>query len=106
MDQRALSAAAKRFWAAFLHRPGAPLDAETKFYEVFQIGVGKADADEGADLILAGVKTATSSLLWEYEASGNRPPWVGAFSIAANGSAEPVCIVETTWLKVQPFSHV
>jgi uncharacterized protein YhfF len=106
MDTRSMSPAVKRFWAAFLHQTDDPLDAKTRLYEVFQIGDSEADADEGADLIVAGIKTATSSLLWEYEATGNRQPTKGVLSILTNGSAEPVCIVETTWLKVQAFSQV
>ena len=106
VNQRALSDAVKRLWAAFLSRPGVPVDAETRFYDIFQVGDEKADADEGADLILTGVKTATSSLQWEYDATGKPPPRVGAFSIVANGSAEPVCVVETTWLEVLPFSQI
>ena len=106
MDTRSMSPAVKRFWAAFLHQADDPLDAETRLYEVFQVGDSEADADEGADLIVAGIKTATSSLLWEYEATGNRPPSMGVFSVLTNGRAEPVCVLETTWVKVQPFNQV
>ena len=30
----------------------------------------------------------------------------GAFSIVVDGRAAPVCVVQTTWLKVQPFADV
>jgi uncharacterized protein YhfF len=55
---------------------------------------------------LTGAKTATSSLLWEYEQLGKPLPRVGALSILENGQGEPVCIVETVWLEVLPFEKI
>ena len=75
-------------------------------YGEIRVGDSEADADEGARLIVSGVKTATSSLLWDYDATGTRPPSLGALSIVMNGKGEPVCIVETTWLKVQAFNQI
>lgn len=93
------------FWSAFLRSVDEPA-AAARFYEVFQVGEGGADADHGARAILDGRKTATSSLIWEYEAQGRRPPTVGALSIVEDGSGKPVCVVETTWLEVMAFDAV
>ena len=84
------------FWAAFLDRIEDAEDARARWYDVFSIGDDAAAADAGARLILTGAKTATSSLLWEYEASGARPPFEGALSILLDGKAVPICVVETT----------
>ena len=53
--------------------------------------------------MLSGIKTATSSLLWEYEASGEASPWVGALSILEDGDGRPACIIETTEAEIRPF---
>jgi uncharacterized protein YhfF len=52
-------------------------------------------ADEGAALIKQEVKTATSSLLWTYEAVSKPLPEVGSLSIVTDGGGDPVCVVET-----------
>ena len=101
-----MSLAAQGFWAAFLDQVDDPSDAKLRLHGAFSIGDSEADADEGARLIVSGAKTATSSLQWEYEATGTRPPSLGALSIVMDGKGEAVCIVETTWLKVQPFSQI
>jgi uncharacterized protein YhfF len=55
---------------------------------------------------LAGAKTTTSSLLWEYQKLGKPLPRVGSLSILENGQGEPVCVVETIWLEVVPFEKI
>ena len=98
--------AVHRLWEAFLEQVDDPSDVKLRLYDVFRIGDSETAADEGALLVVSGAKTATSSLLWEYEATGNRPPSMGVFSVLTNGRAEPVCVLETTWVKVQPFNQV
>ncbi len=99
-----LSPAVRNFWDEFLAQTDDPDDANARFFEAFKIGSTEDAADAGARLILSGTKTATSSLLWTYEAAGTPPPAEGALSIVMNGRGEPVCIVETTWLAVLPFA--
>ena len=102
----ALSQSVRAFWGAYLAQHDDPAHAQSRFLEAFQIGSTEEDANEGADLIVSGAKTATSSLLWKYEAVGTRPPQEGDLSIVLNGQEEPVCVVETTWVAVQPFAQV
>ncbi len=97
--------AVRDFWAEFLAQTDDPDDAEARFFEAFKVGDTQDAANEGARLILSGAKTATSSLLWDYEAAGTLPPAEGAISIVMNGRNEPVCVVETTWLAVLPFAE-
>ena len=95
----------RRFWEAFLAQEENPEDADKRFLESYRIGDSEADADEGLQLILAGTKTATSSLLWEYELSGARPPAKGDLSIVLDGRNRPACVVETIWVAIQPFAE-
>lgn len=101
-----MSPAARRFWTRFLEKIDDGAKAETLFYDVFRIGDSDTAADEGARLVPSGTKTATSALLWDYEAAGKPPPTLGAISILTDGGARPVCVVETTWLEILPFNQV
>ncbi len=94
------------FWDAFLGSQSAPNDAGDRFYESFRIGLDDETAEEGARLILSRQKTATSSLLWEYESSGKALPPLGNLSVVENGRRAPVCIVQTTWIEIIRFDDV
>jgi len=63
-------------------------------------------ADELGTLILNGVKTATCSALWEYEAEDEPLPRVGTKTVVLDGNGDPLCIVETTEVKVRPYDEV
>lgn len=57
-------------------------------------------------LVLAGVKTATASLLWEYEDAEEPVPAKGDLSIILDGSGEPRALIRTTSVDVVPFGEV
>src|ERR687894_1598356 len=63
-------------------------------------------ADELGTLIADGTKTATCSALWEYEAEGEPLPEVGVKTVVLAGNGDPLCIVETTEVKVRPYEGV
>ena len=94
------------FWQHFLDGQVDPSDADSKFYESFQIGYDEQDAEEGLRLILAEEKTATSSLLWDYEASGKPIPKIGSLSVVEDGKRNPKCFIETVWIEIIPFREV
>lgn len=62
--------------------------------------------DELGALVLAGRKTATSSLLKFYEVENERLPQVGDFSIIEDGQGQPICVIETIEVTSQPFNQV
>src|SRR6516225_415406 len=95
-----LGIATKVFWANFLQSQTNPSATAERLYDTFRIGDSPESANEGAQLIIAGIKTTTSSLLWEYEKLRKPLPFIGSLSILEDGQGEPVCIVETIWLKV------
>ena len=96
----------KAFWGEFLDSQSAPHDANDRFYESFRIGLDDQTADEGARLILGKQKTATSSLLREYESSGKVLPPLGNLSVVENGRRAPVCVVKTTWIDIVRFDDI
>ena len=97
---------AERMWNAYLASLADADDAARRWYEVFRIGDGAVDASEGAALIKTGIKTATSSLLWSYEAAARAIPEVGCLSIVADGDGNAVCVVETVAVEIKAFAQV
>jgi uncharacterized protein YhfF len=76
----------------------------SRFFLAISIGGTPELADEGASLILNGIKTATSSPLWDYP-DGNAP-FVGALSVLLDGQQQPVAIVETVGIRPVRFCDV
>ena len=74
------------------------------YFLPMRIGSTAASADEGAALILAGTKTATSSAHWHYP--DGRIPFVGALSVLVDGADMPRAIVETTRVELTPLASV
>jgi uncharacterized protein YhfF len=101
-----LDANAEAFWQAYLASSPEAKDAGRKFFEVFRIGDTPEGADEGVKLIKQGVKTATSSLLWTYEALNKALPEVGSLSIVTDGGGGPACVVETIAMNIKGFAEV
>lgn len=101
-----LNAQTEAFWQAYLTSLPQAEEAMRRFYEVFQIGNSPEAADEGATLITQRVKTATSSLLWTYQATNKPLPAVGSLSIVTDGRGQPVCVVETIAVEMKGFADV
>ncbi|MCI0711098.1 MAG: ASCH domain-containing protein [Chloroflexi bacterium] len=74
------------------------------------IAEGWGDSPEMATelgmLIAQGIKTATCSALWEWEAEGESPPEPGIKTIVLDGDDNPLCIVETTEVTIRPYNEV
>ena len=101
-----LDAKVAAFWKAYLASLPEPMDAIRRFYEVFRVGNTPEGADEGAALIKQRVKTATSSLLWEYNVVNKPLPEVGSLSIVTDGEGDPACVVETIAVDIKGFGEV
>ncbi|MCR8671949.1 ASCH domain-containing protein [Agrococcus sp. HG114] len=61
-------------------------------------------ADALLELVLRGQKRATSELVAEFAAAGERLPRIGSHWIACDGSGAPRAILRSTELRVGPFS--
>jgi uncharacterized protein YhfF len=94
------------YWQSYLNT--LPTDSPERDEEHIAEGWGDSPrmADELGALIASGIKTATCSALWEYEAEGEPLPSVGLKTIILDGNGDPLCIVETTEVKVQPYDEV
>lgn len=83
------------------NNPNAP-----KEYEAWAFGDSKEMADELAELVLDGAKTATASNYTLYELENEELPFVGLHNIVLDGDGQAVAIVETTAVEVIPFDKV
>jgi len=77
MNNEALCA---EHWREFSSKQVSEVD-HNAHYECWHFGDSKSMAAELGQLVKMGVKTATSSLLWEYEADGEALPEAGEYSI-------------------------
>ena len=75
-------------------------------YEAWYFCDNEKDADELAGLVLAGIKTATCGMIWEYEADGDELPVAGDYGVITKWAGEPVCIVKTTDVQIKAFNEV
>ncbi len=93
------------FWQRYLAARGEP-EGKLAAPEAWSFGDNPALADELCQLVLSGIKTATCSLLWEYEADGEALPQEGQLSIILDGQGKPSAVIETTQVIIQPFNQV
>ncbi|GAA1741096.1 hypothetical protein GCM10009809_40790 [Isoptericola hypogeus] len=63
-------------------------------------------ADDLLALVLDGTKTATASLLVEYEDADEPVPTKGDLSILLDGAGEPRALIRTTQVETVPFAEV
>lgn len=95
------------FWQRYLVTlPAAERERRTVRPPAWSFGDGPEMADELGELVCRGTKTATCSLYWEYQKTGEALPEVGALSIVLDGRGAPLCIIETTEITIQPFDQV
>ncbi len=85
----------EQYWQSYLAALPNNLSDNEK-YLVNQFGDNPDLANELGNLVLAGIKIATCSALWEWEAEGSPLPEVGLKTIVLDGNNQPLCIIETT----------
>jgi uncharacterized protein YhfF len=91
-------------WRAFSESIGR--DRSADFYEPFYFHDNETGALELAQLVLAGTKRGTASLVWTYEHDKKRPPWPGSLSVMTDWHGKPLGIIETRTIEAVPFEEV
>ena len=92
------------FWKAFEASVGYA--AADRFYEAFHFDDNERDANMLAELVMAGRKRATAGLLWSNESHNKPVPKPGDLSVVTNWEGQPLCVIETTRVDIQPFQEV
>jgi uncharacterized protein YhfF len=103
MDKQA---AVEAFWRTYLESLPAGAERPAAPDSVWYFADNQETADALGELVMAGVKTATCSSLWVYEAEGEAPPVVGELSVVTNWAGDPLCVIETTEVRIRPFNEV
>lgn len=89
---------AQQMWEQFSQKENIEAD-----YEAWAFG---DDADTLAELVAAGIKTATASAFVFYELEGEPLPEAGQYSVILNSRGEAVCIIKSTRVFVIPYCNV
>lgn len=92
------------FWKGFEDAAGSP--QRPRFYEAFHFSDSASSANALAQLVWEGRKRATASLLWFYQSRGKALPKAGDLSVVTLWLGTPVCVIETTEVRVLPFAQV
>lgn len=95
-----------RYWQQYLASREKEFEASEKPAGSFSFGSTLEDAQEIAVLVLAGIKTATGSLLWSYESEGKPLPRAGDFWVITGGADNPICIIRDTDIQIIPYDRV
>ncbi|MEW5870467.1 MAG: ASCH domain-containing protein [Chloroflexota bacterium] len=100
------SEAITAFWQRYLDSLPAEAPEREQGYVAEAFGDNPALSDELGALVLAGRKTATCSVLWEWEAQGEALPQPGFKTVLLDGQGRPLCVIETTAVEVKAFDQV
>lgn len=92
------------FWANFI--AATPNVNEGQFYEAFCFGDSEELATELANLVLSGVKRATTGALWSYQNDKKLLPRPGDLSVVTNWAGLPLCVIETESVDIVAFRDV
>ena len=94
--------ATEDFWAAY--KAAARLMHDR--YTVVQMGDSPEMAIELTELMLAGTKRATASLVRDFKTTGEPLPQPGDYVIVVDGAYKPRCIWQTTEVTIKPLIEV
>lgn len=90
-------------WQKYCHKN--KLDINTP-HDVWKFCGGGPLADELANLVLDGKKTATASTKIAYETEHEPIPEVGCLSVILFDNEEAACIIRDTKVSIVPFNEV
>ena len=93
-----------RYWEQY--QDSLPKRGTRVYPGVTGFGITSEDARAIAPLVRDGIKTATGGLVWANEADGKPGPRPGDLWIVIAGADEPVCIIETTEVRIFPYDEV
>jgi uncharacterized protein YhfF len=94
----------RTFWEEF--RSANPEVGDDVTYQVWHFGNSPQMARELAELVIAGTKTATSSLAELNEMKPEIAPVPNGYSVVTDIEGEPMCVIQTTETTNIPFNEV
>ncbi len=94
------------FWQRYISTLSEEAQKNAPPYIVDQFADTPEAATSVGQLVRAGIKTTTSSLLWGLQHLGLPLPTVGKVELIVDGEGEPLCIIELTEVEIKPFHAV
>lgn len=91
-------------WTEFLAFSGLP--ESTGYVDSFHFEISEYWANELLRLVLAGVKKATSSSMYNYEVEGEPLPRGGDYNIITDWEGNARCVIRTTRVTILPYKDV
>ena len=104
--EKSIDQQVQAYWKAFVQQRIVESAAVDTGYQVWPFGSSPKMADKLGALVVQGIKTATASLLWSYEAEEQPYPIVGGYNIILDGQGFLICILRTTQVYIAPFDEV
>lgn len=95
--------ATEKFWLEACATCG--IDPATD-YQVWFFGNSEQQARELAELVIAGTKTATASVVEFNDQHPEVAPISDGFSVVTDFFGEPMCVIQTTEIRHLPFREV
>ena len=93
----------EEMWQVFCHNTDTDIN---KRHDIWKFCGGGELADELANLVLGGIKTATASAKIAYDMYGEALPGVGTYSVILFDNEEAACITRNIKVSVVPFHQV
>src|SRR5689334_8734953 len=93
------------FWQTYLDSLPEQARHFSNSYGIWYFGDTPEVAETCAKLVKAGIKTATSGLVWEMEADSDALPQPGDQAVVTDLCGEPYCVIELTECVVRPFAE-
>ena len=90
----------KQFWYNFCLKHNLATDTKV---DAWAFGSSKEDADELAELVDKGIKTATTS---EYVSGDEDISNIGDWNIILDGQGDPVCVVQDKVVEIIPYNQI
>ncbi len=98
---------AQEVWRKYLESVGETVDGTSlKCAAVDHFCNNRESADRLFDLVVAGVKRATTGSVWTAEFDGDPPIRENDLSVFTNWDQTKACVVRTTKITVKKFSEV
>jgi uncharacterized protein YhfF len=95
----------ENFWQSFLDSLPAD-EPKPEGYQAWHYSNNPTTALELAELTHQGIKTATSSLYWSYQAENEALPVPGSHHIITDFDGRPICIIQTKQVLILQFPNV
>ena len=89
MTTAQISDAVAQYQDQFLKSLPSETNKALRFVEPVAFGFTAKDATEISKLVVGGIKTATGSVLWSYQADGKPLPREGDFWVVVDGDRNP-----------------